>query len=270
MISVAVQGYNQACTSSNSGGISRLFVGDAEDFSLTAGTPDAQSSGYSAIARRSAYGSGATGTASVSSGAVTGVSVGSGGTGYSSAPTVVFAGGGGTGAAGTAVIVGGAIVSVTITTPGTGYTTAPTVSFTNPAEPGRLLYEIVSLADSLTAKATQSRTDGSTQWAYEIGGRLLKMQQGLVQFAEKLDAAAACGQLMWVWQDNNGAWWVIGEKYVGSNILTKFRILQDGSVVDWGTALNTFNGMTLSAKGNYSRPPYTFTGGSSGILAMTY
>ena len=53
-----------------------------------------------------------------------------GGTGYTSAPTVSFTGGGGTGAAGTAVGNStGGVAGVNITNGGSGYTTAPTVSF---------------------------------------------------------------------------------------------------------------------------------------------
>lgn len=58
------------------------------------------------------------------------VTVGTPGSGYTSAPTVTFSGGGGTGAAGTAVVSGGAVTGVTITNHGTGYTSAPTVAFT--------------------------------------------------------------------------------------------------------------------------------------------
>jgi len=57
------------------------------------------------------------------------VTVTSGGTGYSSAPTVSFTGGGGTGGAGTTVLSGGAVQSVTITEAGFGYTSNPTVVF---------------------------------------------------------------------------------------------------------------------------------------------
>ncbi|QEY15465.1 phage tail protein [Cellvibrio sp. KY-GH-1] len=64
-----------------------------------------------------------------SSGSVSAVAVTAGGTGYVTAPTVSFTGGGGTGAAGTAVIDSGAVVAVNITNPGTGYTSAPTVGF---------------------------------------------------------------------------------------------------------------------------------------------
>lgn len=52
-----------------------------------------------------------------------------GGSGYTSAPTVSFSGGGGSGAAATAVLTSGVVTSVTITNAGSGYGTAPTVSF---------------------------------------------------------------------------------------------------------------------------------------------
>lgn len=53
-----------------------------------------------------------------------------GGSGYTSAPTVSFSGGGGTGAAGTAVVTNGRVTGITITNGGTGYTSAPTIAFT--------------------------------------------------------------------------------------------------------------------------------------------
>lgn len=61
---------------------------------------------------------------------VTSVSVTSGGSGYTSAPTVTFTGGGGLGAAGTATVDNGAVTGVTLTNHGSGYTSAPTVGFT--------------------------------------------------------------------------------------------------------------------------------------------
>jgi hypothetical protein len=61
---------------------------------------------------------------------VTGVSLTSGGTGYTSAPTVSFTGGGGTGATAVAQINNGTVVSVTMVSGGTGYTSPPLLSFT--------------------------------------------------------------------------------------------------------------------------------------------
>ena len=61
---------------------------------------------------------------------VSGVKITSGGSGYTSSPTVVFSGGGGTSAAGTATLSSGAVSYVRITNFGSGYSSAPTVSFT--------------------------------------------------------------------------------------------------------------------------------------------
>lgn len=58
------------------------------------------------------------------------VSVSSGGSGYTSNPTVSFTGGGGTGAAATAVRTGNVVTAVNITNAGSGYTSPPTVVFT--------------------------------------------------------------------------------------------------------------------------------------------
>lgn len=66
----------------------------------------------------------------IAGGTVDSATVGSGGTGYTTAPTVAFTGGGGTGAAGTATVSGGTVTGITITNPGSGYTSAPTVAFT--------------------------------------------------------------------------------------------------------------------------------------------
>jgi len=59
------------------------------------------------------------------------INVTNGGTGYSSAPTVGFTGGGGSGATATATLdADGAVNGIAVTANGTGYTSAPTVTFT--------------------------------------------------------------------------------------------------------------------------------------------
>jgi hypothetical protein len=57
------------------------------------------------------------------------VMVTSGGSGYTTAPTVSLSGGGGSGAVATAIVGGGAVTAVKLTSMGTGYTSAPTVAF---------------------------------------------------------------------------------------------------------------------------------------------
>ena len=66
---------------------------------------------------------------SVAIGVVSAITVNTGGSGYTTAPTVSFSGGGGSGATATATISGGAVTGFTITNCGSGYTAAPTVSF---------------------------------------------------------------------------------------------------------------------------------------------
>ena len=63
------------------------------------------------------------------SGSVVSVSVQTGGSGYTTQPTVAVIGGGGQGAAAVAHMAGTAVESVVLTNGGTGYTTSPTVQF---------------------------------------------------------------------------------------------------------------------------------------------
>ena len=60
---------------------------------------------------------------------ITGFTINNGGTGYTSAPLITIVGGGGITATGTANLTTGAVSSITITNGGTNYTTAPTISF---------------------------------------------------------------------------------------------------------------------------------------------
>lgn len=86
--------------------------------------------------------------------------VGAGGTGYQSAPTVVF-GGSGTGATGTATIADGKVTGVTITAPGTGYVDGDPVSFTGGGGYGAegTLLETTGAVDSVTLTAPVANED---------------------------------------------------------------------------------------------------------------
>lgn len=64
-----------------------------------------------------------------STGGLLKIAVATGGTGYTSPPTVVIAGGGGTGSTAYAHMSGGRVESVVVGAAGTGYTAAPTLSF---------------------------------------------------------------------------------------------------------------------------------------------
>jgi hypothetical protein len=66
----------------------------------------------------------------VESTGVTSLSITSGGSGYTSAPTVTITGGGGSGAVATALISFGAVTGFNLVDPGSGYTPTPTVTIT--------------------------------------------------------------------------------------------------------------------------------------------
>ena len=109
----------------------------------------------------SGTGSGATATATLGVSAASFTIVG-GTTVYSVAPTVAISGGGGTGATATAVLTSGKVSGITITNPGTGYTTAPTIAFSggtvttplvNPTGTGNATKFVVS-ALTLTASGS--------------------------------------------------------------------------------------------------------------------
>lgn len=93
-------------------------------------------------------GSGAVATATVSGSPLKAVTVTNGGSGYTSVPTIKFTGGGGTGAAATATVTGGVVTAITLTNPGSGYTTNPFVG-------------IVGGGFAVRATATASRVGGS-------------------------------------------------------------------------------------------------------------
>jgi len=72
--------------------------------------------------------SGATATATLTSGAVTSITVGNGGTGYNVPPLVTIASSAGTGAAAYATVSGGAVTGIVVTNGGSGYTGTATVT----------------------------------------------------------------------------------------------------------------------------------------------
>jgi hypothetical protein len=109
----------------------------------------------------------ATGTATVTAGHVTAVTITSSVL-YTSAPTVTFTGGGGTGATATAVLKNGGtdatgdpVVSVTINNGGTGFTSAPTVTFGGVAAAGTVALNTAT--NSLTFVATNTTTSNNNQ-----------------------------------------------------------------------------------------------------------
>ena len=88
------------------------------------------------------------------------------GSGYTSAPTVSFSGGGGTGAAATANISGGEVTSITVTNGGTGWTSTPDIIITGGGGSGATAVSNIVTTETLR---TQRLTVGSAVKKIFIG-----------------------------------------------------------------------------------------------------
>jgi hypothetical protein len=127
----------------------------------------------------------ATGTATVTAGIVTALTVTYAGTNYGTAPIVTITGAG-TGATGTAVIANGVVTSINITAGGTGYTTAPTVTLTDGADTDARTFMFVKLSAICAVRNAlgnlQNIGDAMTNnftWADKTIMALRNAQQGM-------------------------------------------------------------------------------------------
>lgn len=91
----------------------------------------------------------ATATATLAPAPIENVVIGSGGSGYTTQPSVVFSGGAGSGAVATATLTGGAVTGISFSNRGS-YTIAPTITFTPVAVPPAL----TGVGSGATATAT--------------------------------------------------------------------------------------------------------------------
>ena len=115
----------------------------------------------------------ATAAATVTGGVVTTIAIVSGGSGYTSVPTVTLSGGGGTGASAIATVTGGVVTGITITSGGTGYTSNPTVTISNPTS--NAFVEVGATVQlfriPVNANGNADRAGGAGQHAHEHGRR---------------------------------------------------------------------------------------------------
>ena len=92
---------------------------------------------------RALAGETATAVATITAGFVTGITVTSGGSGYTVEPKVTLSGGGGSGATAKAILSEDKVAAVVVLTAGTGYSTAPTVVVDAPPKPLSVKLEMV-------------------------------------------------------------------------------------------------------------------------------
>ncbi len=99
-------------------------------------------------------------TAGTLASGIAGIRVSTVGSGYTSAPTVAFSGGGGSGATATTALSTTTVGSVTTTAAGSGYTTAPTVTLTGGVGTGATATALISSL-ALTGTANEIGGDGN-------------------------------------------------------------------------------------------------------------
>ena len=131
----------------------RIFYtgnGNTTDYSFSFEIMNATDLEVRTDAYQNQLGTTATATASIAAGAVTGFTIGAGGTAYTTEPTVVLSGGGGSGATATCTISNGAVNSITVTAGGSGYTTSPTVTFTG----GGFAFEVIGTTEDTASTGT--------------------------------------------------------------------------------------------------------------------
>jgi hypothetical protein len=107
----------------------------------------------------------ATAVATITAGFVTAITVTSGGSGYTSEPTVTITGGGGSGAAAKAILSGDK-VAVVVLTAGSGYTSAPTVSIETPPKELGLVLEMVPKLTVMGPPGSLARVE----WSVDLSG----------------------------------------------------------------------------------------------------
>lgn len=107
-------------------------------------------------------------TSEVSGGFVVQAKLLSAGSGYTSPPKIVFAGGGGTGATARAVLFNGVISEIVITSPGSGYTSSPVVLIDPPPHQTKLEIAISKIKITATVlpgvKYSIEASNGDSTW----------------------------------------------------------------------------------------------------------
>lgn len=119
-----------------------------------------------ALAVQCLAGETATAVATVTSGFVSGISVTSGGAGYTSEPTVTISGGGGSGATAKAILSGDKVSAIVVLTAGSGYVSVPSVSINAPPEDLGL---DVDLVPKIKVKG-QAGSAAIVQWSLDASG----------------------------------------------------------------------------------------------------
>lgn len=160
------------------------------------------------------------------------------GSGYTSAPTVAFTGGGGTGAAATATVTNGVVSSITITNVGSGYTSTPTIGFSGGGGSGAAATAIMA-ATTLDAIPTTTISAGEITITIPISSVAYVYQLQAGTTAESSPSVIRPDDYN---ASTNAKVWVLQSSYIsGQTIL-------DGTNIVLGTTTGTKIGTATNQK----------------------
>ncbi len=161
---------------------------------------------------------------------VTWVRVDNGGSGYATAPTVSFTGGGGSGATAVARIRGGVVQCVAVLTHGNGYTSAPTVVFTGGG--GSSASATAIRLDPLAFAQAASATDLVWYYpggSYTMGNAFLaagiSVQESINGLVDRI-ASPSAAAVSWDGQPVPVAWLMPSERAFGASYRSGYLALK--------------------------------------------
>lgn len=202
-------------------------------------------------------GSGASGTYTVAGTVVTTAAITSGGSGYTSTPTVSFPSGGGSGAVGVVSLVSAGVSSVTIVSGGTGLTSAPTLTFSGGSGSGATAVATIT-SGVITSVTVTNAGSGYTSTP------AINVQTGLNQAASatiSLMPFGISGSSLETYQQRV---WLPFPHQTGTIINSgKMNISAPGSVTDFAT---TDGGVLFTSTDSFLRYQYTNIKQSNGYL----
>jgi hypothetical protein len=135
--------------------------------------------------------------APVAAATVISLALGAGGTGYTSAPTVGFTGGGGTGASATAVLTGGSVTGFAGLVGGEGFTSAPTISFTGGGGTGAAA--IAQISNAPSSIVLYSRGWTASVYRQLLSGDYIQIGNRLYMATGEVDADANGDAAIPIW-----------------------------------------------------------------------
>ncbi|MFB6453714.1 hypothetical protein ACE38W_00460 [Chitinophaga sp. Hz27] len=166
-----------------------------------------------------------------------------------------------------AVLFDPADFNFTQTTPDDGYS-AIALREGATAAGGAKMFDFQFQINEAERKVKVSRKGPSVKYEHELSLQVPQLSQDRTTFFQMLDAGSTCCGVGMILRHNDGKIFVIGERFVNDEEITKFLLQHDGSDGGSGKQFDDFNGMNVVLKANYTRELVEFTGAWSAITAL--